>query len=127
MGIGDGASDRGGAEGVAGVLMLVFLLCFLAGVGFTLSGCLLRGLEELDLRLSFVLLPVLAQLGVRFTVVLLGWPNAASRVSAKLSTPNVLSRNPPAGSVLCELSMARSISSSLLMKKAVGAWFEGMP
>lgn len=55
----------------------------------------------------------------------LSTPNAASRVSARLCTPKVLSRALPIVSVLCEAAEDCSRSSSRFMKKAVGTLLVG--
>lgn len=52
-------------------------------------------------------------------------PSASSRVSARLCMPKVLSRCLLVGSVFCEACMECCRSSSVLMKKVVGTWFDG--
>jgi hypothetical protein len=57
---------------------------------------------------------------MRLSAAVLSCPKAASRVSAKLWTPHVVSRDPPTVCVLAEDAIDFSSSSSLRMKKAVG-------
>jgi hypothetical protein len=130
-------SDAGSGEcapmrsGVRGTELVVWLdaLFFILRTGDSLKlsdgfAALADELCDPDLEASLSGRFVLLLLPVRLLVVLFSRPKAASRVSAKLWTPYVLSRCFPVICVFEEEFRACCICSSLRRKKAVGTWLD---
>lgn len=126
VGTGDGALVLTGVRGVELAWLESFLLGFSAGGSLKLSaGFAAPADEPCDPDLGACFSVCFALPWLPFIVfLLLSAPNAASRVSARLCTPKVLSRDLLALCVLEEEARDCSISSSLLMKKAVGTWLD---
>jgi hypothetical protein len=125
VGNGEGASTLSGVRGVVLAWLESFLFSLHVGDNLELSGRFPELADELcdpdrDTTLSWCLGLGLGLLSVRLHTVVLSGPNAASRVSVRLCTPNELSPCLPRGCVPKAEPRDCSISSSLLMKKVVG-------
>jgi hypothetical protein len=89
------ASTLRGVRGVDVVRLESFLFSFRIGDANGLSGDLAESADELcdpDLAVCLLWVPALLRLSTFLLAVVLSAPNAASRVSARLCTPYVLSR-----------------------------------
>jgi hypothetical protein len=130
VGSGDGASTMRGVRGVDVVRLDSFLFSLRSGEASGLSGNFAESADELcdpERAVCLAWLPALLRLSAAFLPALvLSAPNAASRVSARLWTPYVLSCGLLIDCVLCEADSDCSISCSLLMKNVVGPLFDGV-
>jgi len=124
--LGEGVSVLSGVRGVELAWLESFLLDFSDAGNLKRSAGFAEPVDEpcdADLDASLPACFALLWLPTRSFLRVSG-PNAASSVSARLFTPNVLSRDFAAVCVFEQEASDCSISSSLLMKKAVGTWLD---